>query len=408
MSDNEDLMFGLKKLIHPVDKNKFVSEYKGKRALYIPGGDGRFEELFGWDDINHQLNFGRPNLEGIGLVFEKQSLPPAELARTSEWLIKGATLVLNSVDQIDPVVSHFADMLGRDMNRHVNINCYASCPAKQGFNIHYDRHDVFIVATEGKKAWKVFDPTYLSPLERQKFNKGDAPDADPYVDCTMEAGDVMYIPRGHWHYAIAETPSVHLTVGPHSGSAVDFLGWFADVLMRQEEFLRRDFPIVDLNLLGGEQREDDFEQHLTEFQEKMHEIFSDRESLREHIIQFSMTTMQARRNFNLPDMALLRDTITPQTRFRMASGQKFITRYDPDTKQAAITLKGHILELADVPVDLVESLLNTEGVITGEALIGPDESVKWESVRDFLVLLCERSVVSPAGTRDTGFESASN
>lgn len=387
--------YGLQQLIQPVEIDTFVREYKEKKALYIPGDQNRFGELFGWDDINHHLNFGRPSLEGVRLVYEKQSLANTELARVSEWLIKGATLVINSVDQIDPIVAHFASVLSGDLNRHININSYASCPAKQGFDTHYDRHDVFIVATEGEKSWHVFDPTYFYPLERQTFNKGDAPDASPYLECVMTPGDVLYIPRGHWHYAIAVTPSVHLTVGPYSSSGIDFLVWFADALMGREEFLRQDFPVTGIELLGGERGNEEFEQHLEQFQKKILEVFGDRDLLREQIMQYCLTTIKDRRNYRLPEMALLGEKLTPDTEFQMNPGQKFVARYDPDTNNAVITIKGHILDLKQVPVKVVESLLNSEGIVSGQKLLSADDSVKWDDVKAFITLLFERGVISP-------------
>lgn len=389
-------MFGLADLIAPLSKRSFVEEYQGRKAIYIPGEPGKFSQLYDWEDINHVLNHGRPSLEGVRLVYEKQSLPQSALGEAAEWLTKGATLVINSVDQIDPIVSHFSAELGRDVNRHVNINCYASCPAKQGFDNHYDRHDVFIVATAGRKAWKVFEPTYAFPLERQTFKKGAAPDIDPYLECEMSPGDVLYIPRGHWHYAVAVTPSVHLTVGPHSCSGIDFLSWLTDELMAHDEFLRRDFPIVDTEAFGGAQPDDEFDAHLDAFSRRMCDIFSARDELKELFVRYGLVSMKPRRTYRLPDMALLRERIAPETAFDIAAPQKAVINYDPETRAATVYLRGHVLELENISAAVLETLFNSTHPLSGSALMAVDDGLEWDQLRSFLLLLFDRGVITPS------------
>ena len=143
-------MFGLEYLISPVAVDEFRTQSWGERACYIPGLESKFADLFGWDDINHIMNSSR-SWEGVRLVYETRNLPHEALGRLDAWLAKGATLVINSVNQLDPIVGRFATSLGHELNTHVNINSYTSCPAKQGFDNHFDRHDVFIVQIAGTK-----------------------------------------------------------------------------------------------------------------------------------------------------------------------------------------------------------------------------------------------------------------
>jgi len=387
-------MFGLPALIAPMTVDEFVRDYRGRRAVYIPGDSDKFEELYNWDDINHYLNHGRPSLEGLRLVYEKKGLPSTELANIADWLTRGATLAINSVDQIDPIVAHLAAELGRDLNRHVNVNCYASCPAKQGFDNHYDRHDVFIAATAGRKAWKVFEATCRYPMERQTFAKGDPPDVEPYIDCEMSPGDMLYIPRGHWHYAVAVTPSVHLTIGPYSCSGIDFFDWLTDELMEREEFLRQDFPVVHIQSFGGERSDDEFDAHLDEFARRVGGFLQEKEQLKELFVRYCLTTMKPRRSFRLPDMALLRERLAPGTEFEMTPQQKAVVRYDPDTRKATIMIKGHVLELKNISAGVIESLLDGNGPISGERLMAADPKLEWGEVSQFLSLLFDRGVIT--------------
>jgi hypothetical protein len=104
---------------------------------------------------------------------------------------------------------------------------------------------VFILQIEGSKQWYVFDDTIKYPLPGQKSTGFSAPTEQPYLSCTLHPGDVLYIPRGHWHYAIAcESPSLHLTVGIHPKTGIDLLEWLINDLQQQEEW-RESLPIKD-------------------------------------------------------------------------------------------------------------------------------------------------------------------
>ncbi|MDH3692096.1 MAG: cupin domain-containing protein, partial [Gammaproteobacteria bacterium] len=262
---------------------------------------------------------------------------------------------------------------------------------------HYDRHDVFIAQLAGTKKWAVLEPTVKWPLEKQTFPKGEAPNSDPYIECEMSEGDVLYIPRGHWHYAVAVTPSIHFTVGPQSRSGIDFLLWLTNQLMNNEEFLRKDFPVACIKELGGSQSDKDFHRHVENFRQHMIESFED-EDLKEAILQFCMTSNPLRRTYQFPDMALLEEEITPQTEFEMASEQKAVVRYDERSKHAEILIRGHILKLDKISPCVLASLFDRKGTMTGAELVGASGSDDWEPIKHFLLLMYDRGVIQLANS----------
>ncbi|MCK5360156.1 MAG: hypothetical protein KAJ95_05985 [Gammaproteobacteria bacterium] len=387
-------MFGLEHILHPISVDDFVDNYQGEKALYIPGKEGKFPDLFDWEQINDQINFSRPSRESIRLIFEKQPLDSRQLANLAEWMVKGATLVINSVQQIDPVVSRFATSLGNDMNAGININCYASYPSKQGFDNHYDGHDVFIIQTSGKKAWKVFEPTRKYPLDIDNIPKGEPPESDPYLECDMGVGDVLYIPRGHWHYALASEPSIHLTVSNNQRCGIDFLLWMAEQLRNNDEFLRKDFPVTQLDLLGGNRSSKAFLEHVDSFRNHIKQILDD-DNLIESFLHFSMIKNPVPRNFQLPDLALMKDNISPETQFRMSVDQKILTRFDEVSNSGQLIVRGHILNMTKVGKEIIEILVNPEkGVfITGKNLqeVNPDAS--WDDIKMLLLFLFENGIL---------------
>lgn len=193
-------MFGLDRILAPLSVDEFLSEYSGQKAVHIPGAENKFQSLYGWGEVNNVLNGMRPSFEGVRLVHETKTLPQDELRRMSHWLANGATLVINHVQHIDPIMEQFAESLANDMNANVNINCYVSFPSKQGFDCHYDTHDVFVIQTMGRKEWKVFEPSRRFPLDRDaaaEKTKYAKPAEGEYLSCELTPGDVLYIPRGH-------------------------------------------------------------------------------------------------------------------------------------------------------------------------------------------------------------------
>lgn len=77
------------------------------------------------------------------------------------------------------------------------------------------------------------------------------PDVPPYLQCVLNPGDVLYIPRGHWHYAIATgdptdenyAPSLHLTLGIDCQTGLDWIGWLREELQDNPEW-RSNLPTI--------------------------------------------------------------------------------------------------------------------------------------------------------------------
>jgi ribosomal protein L16 Arg81 hydroxylase len=387
-------VFGLEHILQPVSVDEFVDNYQGEKALHIPGGADKFPDIFDWEQINDQINFSRPSREAIRLIYEKQPLDSLQLAHLAEWMVKGATLVINSVQQIDPVVSRFATSLGSDMNAGININCYASYPSKQGFDNHFDGHDVFIIQTSGKKAWKVFEPTRKYPLDIDNLPKGEPPETEPYLKCEMQVGDVLYIPRGHWHYALASEPSIHLTVSNNQRSGIDFLLWMAEQLRNNDEFLRKDFPVVNLDLLGGTGSSDAFMHHVESFRKHVRDIL-DNDELIESFLHFCMIKNPVPRNFQLPDLALMKDKISPNTRFRLSVDQKILTRFDEASNSGQLIVRGHILNMNKVGKEIMGILANRQDdvIITGKKLQQVNPNASWEDISMLLLFLFENGII---------------
>jgi mannose-6-phosphate isomerase-like protein (cupin superfamily) len=293
---------------------------------------------------------------------------------------------------LDPLLDRFASALARDMNTTVNINCYASWPAKQGFDTHYDRHDVFVVQVAGRKVWKVFEPTRRWPLESERGPTSTPEGLTPSLECTLTPGDVLYVPRGHWHYALAETPSIHLTVGPTARTGIDFLAWLAERLTSTDELFRKDVPLPGARALGGSRPETELLAHWRELRDRLVEILADDATLG-GFLQFCMTRNPTRRAYQLPHLVLLEDEITLETRFVLAPDQKALVRYDPESRSATVTIRGHVLNFAHVPLRLLEVFFGMTGEIRGADLVSAAPELKPEEIRRFLLQMFQQGIL---------------
>jgi lysine-specific demethylase/histidyl-hydroxylase NO66 len=102
----------------------------------------------------------------------------------------------------------------------VQVNAYLTPAAAKGLELHFDYHDVFVVQLDGAKRWRVWEPLTRTrlPVKAAKAPKVPMPTFDelgpPAFDRTLQAGDVLYLPRGFPHAAeTVDAASAHLTIG---------------------------------------------------------------------------------------------------------------------------------------------------------------------------------------------------
>lgn len=228
-------MYGLAYLIAPERPDDFVSRVWGETALHLPGHPEKFASLFAWRDVVWFLDHADLTYPNTGLVLNKTPISTSTISKSEiiYWREQGATLILTGAHRWHPTLSKYVLELHRQLSAYlqtssIQVNCYLSSPHHQGFDLHYDMHDVFVIQIQGEKAWSVFPPSM--PWIGNRDTSLTAPET-PYLDCVLSQGDVLYIPKGHWHAAVAQdADSLHLTVGVHVRTGIDFLQWVTERL----------------------------------------------------------------------------------------------------------------------------------------------------------------------------------
>lgn len=248
----------LSEIVSPQTIAEFFSENWCSQYKYIKGQADRFKDLISWEDINKVLRRHRLEPPRLRLALEGKILPVSEYidyhrgnrsnpiprikpVELTDLLHKGATLVLDSVNELHDPLSELSRSLERVFEAHVQINLYAGYRATHGFDLHWDDHEVFILQIIGRKSWAVYEPTRRYPMKRDVVET-PPPQGDPAWDGILEAGDVLYIPRGWHHMAVPlDEPTLHITIGVSNPTGYDLLRWMADRLI-EKNIVREDLP----------------------------------------------------------------------------------------------------------------------------------------------------------------------
>ncbi|MFB7473729.1 JmjC domain-containing protein [Kitasatospora sp. NPDC056184] len=171
-----------------------------------------------------------------------QSIPMANMHRLGDLLRQGATLIMDQVNVFDPTMEVACRALQWWARERVQVNAYLTTNAAEGFPLHWDDHDVIVVQLSGQKDWEVRAASRTAPMYRDA-DPNSAPSETVIFNGTLHAGNVMHIPRGHWHQATRTRSgtghSLHVTFGITKRTGASWMAWLGD-WCREQEVFRRD------------------------------------------------------------------------------------------------------------------------------------------------------------------------
>lgn len=306
---NEATSTTLGRLLCGMDVEEFIASYYGIRDFHRQSASEDFRDLIDWPALNSILRFHRLEWPRIRLSRSGEAIPLSDYtqevvrrngppyrklvpARLQRILSAGATLVLDRVDLLHEPVSRAAYDLERTFDAPVFVNLYASWGGANGFELHWDDHDVIVVQIDGVKEWTVAGPTRKWPLYKD-LTATARPAGDGATTLLMEPGASLYLPHGWWHSARPTgRPSLHLTFGVDQSNGIDLLTWAVDRL-RDDELFRKRLP---LHAAGPLRR-----QHLAELRERVLRFLDDPDLLDEfHVYESGRS--EALPEYSLPTM----------------------------------------------------------------------------------------------------------
>lgn len=237
-------MRSLINILNPYNVEDFLKNNWTSKAIFISSeGHKKFDQLFSWEKLTYLLNFHEFHYPALRLALDGKVLNESDNVNLIKLCQEGATLMVNKVHKLLPEITNLTSEVKYDLGYGAQVNAYCSWSGRQGFSSHYDTHEVFVLQIDGTKKWHVFPNTIKYPLSKQQSASFPPPEGEPYLTCILNPGDVLYIPRGHWHYAVAlDEPSLHLTLGLHCKTGIDFLEWLVSELRQKDEW-RRSLPL---------------------------------------------------------------------------------------------------------------------------------------------------------------------
>ena len=127
---------------------------------------------------------------------------------------QGDTLVIYRLEEYWKPLAEFCRAFEQYFSCLANAVLFLTPQHAQGFPLHFDLGDMFILQAEGSKVWRIYNSSpYLSLGEDDQPGIVENLPA-PEQELRLEAGDLLYIPRGCMHEVLtADAPSLHISIG---------------------------------------------------------------------------------------------------------------------------------------------------------------------------------------------------
>src|SRR3712207_2048937 len=255
-------------LLAPVTPEQFFAEYYDRKPLHVRGGAAKFASVLSWRQINRLLDMTHVwSAQSLKLVMDGNAVPPDQYcaralsrdneqvmqpvaAKLREWVGRGASLVMNDVDSLTPGLRAVSDALEGAGLGKAQANVYISWQSHKAFPAHYDTHEVWAVQVEGEKTWNVWEGRADHPIGHPVFRSQTQAHHERAKGALrakvhMRPGDLLYLPRGWYHDALAEAPaSVHVAYGVHAPLGMDLMNVLLERALHDAEF-RRPLPRQD-------------------------------------------------------------------------------------------------------------------------------------------------------------------
>ena len=255
-------------LLAPMTPAQFFANYHDRQPLHLRGAAGKFASVLSWRGINRLLDMTHIwSSHSLQLMMDGVSVPPEQYcgratgrdnqpvlqpdaAKLRGWVERGASLVMNDVDSLTPGLAGVSEALEGAGLGKAQANVYVSFQSHKAFPAHYDTHDVWAVQVEGEKTWNIWEGRADYPLPHPIFrNLGQAHHEQAKGKLrervVLRAGDLLYLPRGWYHDALAEeATSVHISYGVHAPLGMDLVNILLERALYDGEF-RKPLPRQD-------------------------------------------------------------------------------------------------------------------------------------------------------------------
>ena len=364
----------------------------------------------GWPLLIDLMEQGRNQIEQgqdpdfasdlMPLIFQAQkclSQPNIYANNISMAYLDGCSIVLNHSDTLNGYIATLCQDLQKSFP-HAYANSYITPPGSKAVPPHADDRDVIVIQVVGKKHWKVYQIIPVPfPYPHEQVGKEGMPIPPPVLDgpCLFDgilnAGDVLYMPRGYVHEARTqeEELSFHVTVAlaTHDWTLAGIMQSATSSILSRVVDYRMALP-VPLGRGESEQDRNKLQSKIDEAIERLRQEVTaetvcqqlrlkyEKHNHSKHLSrQAAIERLNAPSTISIPSLVVGRQAatnVTLLTRLRCAT----------QTEKASLPLSKqpqglHIREeLADAVLDILHRMKTEEGIICGvkdlPSLLSPD------------------------------------
>ncbi len=263
--------------ISPTTPDDFFTNTFEKKHMVIRRNDpSYYQSLLSFADIDTVVSTMGLSVPEIQVTKAGSGITPPDYSydsgfidpvRVSQLFAGGATVILSGLHERLPKLAQYCRALEHALSSRVQTNIYMTPPGSQGFNAHYDNHDVIVLQVEGTKEWRIYDTPVELPLNTQAFDPHNVEvgaETDRFV---LEPGDMCYVPRGVAHDAVAtDQVSLHITTGLMMRTWADLMVEAVNIMAHEDPAFRRALPP------GLANSDFDASAHLGTFQDLMQRL----------------------------------------------------------------------------------------------------------------------------------------
>ena len=247
----------LEQTLAPVALETFRSEHWERKPLRVARAEsGRFDGIISTADVERLVCTTGIRAPAVRLVRDGGQIPlrtytedvpwrpgsfseRAIVSRVAQEFERGATIIIQGLNLHWHPTALYCRELERVFGCPVQANAYYTPASAQGFAVHHDTHDVFVLQVSGRKRWRVYEPVLELPLKTQRWSAELGEVGEPIEDFVLEPGDTLYLPRGWPHEAAtSDEESLHITVGLHLQTRLDALRAALESCAEDIEFRR--------------------------------------------------------------------------------------------------------------------------------------------------------------------------
>jgi Cupin superfamily protein len=238
------------RLLAPISVPQFFAEYFERAPLRLAGRDPAIDGLT-VDRLHELIETRRYKYDEVFVIDARRKIPSGDYAtsdgftdpaRLYQQYEKGATIVMRDFEAHEITLAELCRSAELIYECPFRANVYITPPNASCFPRHHDCSDVFALQLVGSKLWQVSPPQIELPLADQASYTALEADGEG-EDFRLEAGDLLYCPRGFAHFVQSESrPSVHVSLASFPYTWADVLTRAVRLACRQDPRFRASLP----------------------------------------------------------------------------------------------------------------------------------------------------------------------